>query len=503
MGTEGISNNPSVPLLLIFMKLKPVLFSVHRWLGIGMCLLFTLWFASGIVMMYVEYPQLTEAERLDKLPDLNTSQVLLSPFAAAASIHAERVFSAVKLSTVLDRPAYQFQVIDGSNTTVFAAPGMVFTGLDRESVIAAAGALGFSHGDSMPSYDALITVDQWSITAGLNRFRPLHRVKMNDPAGTVVYVSDNSGQIVLDTHRNERFWNWLGSTIHWIYPVQLRKNAPLWNKVIIYVSLIGIVSVVTGGIIGFMRIRLGVSSRSRSISPYEGMMSWHHILGLVSLVFVFTFIFSGLMSMGPWGIFNPATSAQAQISRYTGGNVMRLSELPLPDFRTVDGTVKEIQWHKISSAPYYSLIKTQDDRVVGFGDGSSGNQSPRLLAMIEEAVPQLLPDATLLSLELVRQQDNYYYSRRHRYRQLPIYRAKFDDSESTWYHIDPRSGELVNRVTDASRWERWLFNGLHSLDFQFLLQRRPLWDILVIALSLIGFVFSISAVVIGWRRLTN
>ena len=64
---------------------------------------------------------------------------------------------------------------------------------------------------------------------------------MNDPAGTVVYVSDNSGQIVLDTHRNERFWNWLGSTIHWIYPVQLRKNAPLWNKVIIYVSLIGIV----------------------------------------------------------------------------------------------------------------------------------------------------------------------------------------------------------------------------------------------------------------------
>jgi uncharacterized iron-regulated membrane protein len=316
-------------------------------------------------------------------------------------------------------------------------------------------------------------------------------------------VSDNSGQIVLDTHRNERFWNWLGSTIHWIYPVQLRKNAPLWNKVIIYVSLIGIVSVVTGGIIGFMRIRLSVSSRSRSISPYEGMMSWHHILGLLSLVFVFTFIFSGLMSMGPWGIFNPATSAQAQISRYTGGNVMRLSELPLPDFRTVDGTVKEIQWHKISSAPYYSLIKTQDDRVVGFGDGSSGNQSPRLLAMIEEAVPQLLPDATLLSLELVRQQDNYYYSRRHRYRPLPIYRAKFDDSESTWYHIDPRSGDLVNRVTDASRRERWLFNGLHSLDFQFLLQRRPLWDIVVISLSLIGLGFSISAVVIGWRRLAN
>ena len=63
--------------------------------------------------------------------------------------------------------------------------------------------------------------------------------------------------------------------------------------------------------------------------------------------------------------------------------------------------------------------------------------------------------------------------------------------------------ELVNRITDASRWERWLFNELHSLDFQFLLQRRPLWDIVVISLSLIGLGFSISAVVIGWRRLTN
>ena len=132
------------------MKLKPILFSVHRWLGIGMCLLFTLLFASGIVMMYVEYPELTEAERLDKLPDLNSSQVLLSPFAAAAAIQTERVFSAVKLSTVLDRPAYQFQVIDGSNKTVFADTGKVFTGLDRESAIAAAAASGFSRSDSMP-----------------------------------------------------------------------------------------------------------------------------------------------------------------------------------------------------------------------------------------------------------------------------------------------------------------------------------------------------------------
>ena len=34
-----------------------------------------LWFASGIVMMYVEYPELTEEERLRSLPELDISSI--------------------------------------------------------------------------------------------------------------------------------------------------------------------------------------------------------------------------------------------------------------------------------------------------------------------------------------------------------------------------------------------------------------------------------------------
>lgn len=36
----------------------------HRWLGIAFCLLFAMWFASGIVMHFVPFPSLTEVERL-------------------------------------------------------------------------------------------------------------------------------------------------------------------------------------------------------------------------------------------------------------------------------------------------------------------------------------------------------------------------------------------------------------------------------------------------------
>ena len=43
---------------------KRWLYFVHRWLGVAACLLFVLWFISGLTMMYVRFPRLQEAERV-------------------------------------------------------------------------------------------------------------------------------------------------------------------------------------------------------------------------------------------------------------------------------------------------------------------------------------------------------------------------------------------------------------------------------------------------------
>jgi len=484
-------------------KFKPLLYWTHRWLGIATCLLFASWFASGIIMMYVEYPALTEEERLTNLPPLNLEQVSLTPFEASAALSSARIFSAVKLTSVLGRPAFEFRGLDDRVSLVFADTGRKVGGLSEESALVAAAMSGFSRTDSKQAYDELIEMDQWSISASLNAYRPLHRVNLNDAEGRVVYVSDNTGQVVLDTTRKERFWNWLGAVVHWIYPLQLRKNTALWVDVIVYLSLAGIISVITGGIIGFMRIRIRKAYWGQNYSPYKGWMKWHHVLGLFVLVFVFTFIFSGLMSMGPWGIFNSPTSSLEQINRYRGNDSLRLSNLPMPEWSEPSLGVKEVQWHQIQRSPYYSLIKSQEDKEIRFSNDAAQNTSLILLAKISEAIPFLLPDAKLESIEFIDEPDNYYYARRDNYRSFPVYRAKFDDPESTWYHIDLNTGEVINRVTNAGRWERWLFNGLHSLDFQVLLRNRPVWDLLVIFLSLLGFVFSLTAIVVGWRRLVS
>src|SRR5262245_11897119 len=39
----------------------------HRWLGICACLLFAIWFASGLVMSYVGYPEAQPARRYQAL----------------------------------------------------------------------------------------------------------------------------------------------------------------------------------------------------------------------------------------------------------------------------------------------------------------------------------------------------------------------------------------------------------------------------------------------------
>ena len=49
---------------------KRWLYLVHRWLGVLLCAFFAMWFLSGVVMMYVGYPKLTQAERLMNLPPL-------------------------------------------------------------------------------------------------------------------------------------------------------------------------------------------------------------------------------------------------------------------------------------------------------------------------------------------------------------------------------------------------------------------------------------------------
>ncbi|MGY4343864.1 hypothetical protein ACVWXM_000328 [Bradyrhizobium sp. GM7.3] len=88
--------------------------------------------------------------------------------------------------------------------------------------------------------------DQWSVPNGFDRHRPLFRVALGDAAGTEVYVSSLTGEIVLDTTRSERTWNLVGSVLHWIYPTILRSNWSLWDRVVWTLSLLALIACLAG-----------------------------------------------------------------------------------------------------------------------------------------------------------------------------------------------------------------------------------------------------------------
>ena len=61
---------------------KRLVFLVHRWTGVGACVLMALWLFSGVVMLFVGYPKLLPTERLQALPSLSTGQSYLPVEAA-------------------------------------------------------------------------------------------------------------------------------------------------------------------------------------------------------------------------------------------------------------------------------------------------------------------------------------------------------------------------------------------------------------------------------------
>jgi hypothetical protein len=96
--------------------------------------------------------------------------------------------------------------------------------------------------------------------------------------------------------------------------------------------------------------------------------------------------------------------------------------------------------------------------------------------------------------------DAYYYDR-DRQKPLPVLRLRFADPRRTWLYLSPRTGRIAARYTSRSRLERWLYSGLHDLDFPFLYWHRPAWDITVIVLSLGGLALSLTSLVLALKYL--
>jgi len=195
----------------IVRRARTWLFVVHRWIGIGTSLLFAMWFVSGLVMMYVAFPQLTDSERLAALPPIAWDKVQVTPDRAMAAGGFTLYPLDLRLAMLSDEPVYRLLGWDGERKTVSAVDGRIVEHIKPERAIAVARL----HPNAVrPVIRGTVERDQWSVSGRFDPLRPLYLVSLADTDGTELYISSRSGEIALDTTRRERTWNWLGSIPH-------------------------------------------------------------------------------------------------------------------------------------------------------------------------------------------------------------------------------------------------------------------------------------------------
>lgn len=481
----------------------PALAFVHRWLGIAGCLLFLIWFVSGIVMIYARMPELTAAERLAHAPPIAADAILIDPAEALAELGNADPRN-LELGMLGTRPVYR---IGGR------APAVVFADVleplvEVSPTAASETAAAFTGGDRSRVQDSgrLDTPDQWTLQ--LRQHFPLYRFTVDDGAGSELYVSGRTGTVVLDTSRRERVWAYAGPVAHWLYLPVLRRNGPLWTQTILWTSGLGLVLCVSGLVAGLLRFspaRRYVIGRAPAMSPYSGWMKWHHYFGLIFGLITFTWTFSGLLSMGPFAPLTGPGLSPEQRAIITGP-VTSFADVSAQDVRDAihaaasELTVREMSvvtfagrryWLASDGSSRHRLVPTD-----GSGPPLERVDGPEL----ERLARAVAPEGVAVALDWLDAYDEYYYDRLAA-RPLPVLRARYADGAGTWIYFDPARAGVAMVAGRRDRLNRWLYHGLHSLDPAWLRNRRPLWDGVVILLSLGGIAGIATSLVPAYRRL--
>ncbi|KAF1042741.1 MAG: hypothetical protein GAK35_02551 [Herbaspirillum frisingense] len=484
-------------------RLRRWTYLTHRWCGIAGCLLMGLWFASGMVMLFVGYPKLTPWDRVQALPALAAGHYL-----APSQVLGGQPASRLVLNAATGSPRYVLRRGDGSLASIDAGSGALQARFDADAALRAARL--FRPGAAVHD-EGSVQEDRWTHSGALNPHRPLHLIQMDDPARTLLYVSSSTGEIVMQAPRTQRLWNFAGAWLHWLYVVKNQPVDPVWTWTVIVLSAGCVLVACSGIVVGIWRWRFSRPYKSGSRSPFApGWMRWHHLLGLGFAAITLTWIFSGLMSMNPLDIFS--ARQRPDLARYAGAAPGQryleaaperiLQALERDDFHAV-----ELEWKNLAGSPFVLARDAHDRSRLVTEDGGRLVVAPQWPQdMLQQAAASLMA-APVTDVEVLHAYDAYYYRRDPEAmmggsaRRLPVLKVSFDDPGRTQVYIDIATGQVELGADRAQRIGRWLFSFLHSWDLRGMLDAGWIREAVLIAFSLGGLALSASGVIIGWRRL--
>ena len=470
----------------------PLLVTLHRWWGVAFCLLFAAWFASGIVMHFVPFPARIGADRLAGWVAIDRDKVRHGPSEAVAASGIQDV-SRVRLAGRRDGPVY---LVSGpSATRVLRAADLGDGGVRSEPMavdIAIDGARPRGLDTAHAGAAEQMPYDQWTVSGEFDSDRPLYRIPLNDESGTELYVSSTTGDVVLLTTLKTRALNYFGSVVHWLYPINLRHHKWAWSALMWWLSLVATIGATIGVVIGLLRLN---RAGRRGSPAYRGLQAWHHRLGLAFAPFILSWIFSGFLSMDDGRLFS--ANAPPAITHTLAGTPA-WDRLPSDEMRQRPTGSTEIEWFGFSGHIYRrerdGLEAQRLFQAVPETEATSGPRAFLREDEINSAAKQLSRDCGHASA--IGPDDPY--RAKPELPDAPVFRVICGN---IWYEIDSATGALLNRLDPSRRAYRWLFGGLHTLDFPPLRSFPLLRTIAIVALCLGGLAFSLTGALLAWRRL--
>jgi len=481
--------------------LKQALIFVHRWLGVVLCLLFLLWFPSGFVMMYWDYPSITAAQRLAHTAPLNPASIKLSAAEAAAKAQVEAPGS-VRLTTFAGRPIYRFGG-RGDSAIVYADTGEEQIEITQNDVARLA-QMWSGRSPKEAKVEPVERSDQWTLQIRVPSLQPVW--KFSWPDGQQLYVSEATGDVLQYTTRASRIAAYFGAIPHWLYFPPLRRNGPAWNKVILWSSGIATFAALLGLIIAVWMYspskRYRYAGAASSI-PYSGWKRWHAIIGLIVGVGAVTWAFSGLLSMEPFAPREESADAQKvqrALQTLRGRAPLdRFTKTPQGAIAQLRGLrVKELEWISVAGEPvYFATMSPGDTRIIPMSGNAVATLDPQGVAGV---IGDGLKPYPAARVSVIDQYDRYYLDRK-RAAPLPVVRVELNDADGTRFYVDPKSARVVGGYTAPNFMERWLYHGLHSMNFPWLYNYRPAWDLVVIAFMAGGTALAFTSLVMAWQVL--
>jgi len=322
--------------------------------------------------------------------------------------------------------------------------------------------------------------------------------------------------------------------------------------------------VVTGAVVGIWRVALKPRFRHKGVlsyTPYAGWMKWHHYAGLLFGLFSISWILSGMIPISTFPVsgwtdvskrvesngeghimgtplISPRSTMTKEMAHAITGGPLNLQPLGIENLRKALGKIqerfapKEVELVQFRGEPYLLAYRppTTKDEAARWVTNNSINfvnlpqDNPHLFISIrhpqngvmasfgkevmEQASREAMPNVPVIDRQWLTAPDNYYHQTtpsfelgRHKPAYvLPVLRVRYNDENQTWLYFAPSLAQMV-KFDKRDRANRWLYYGLHVMDWPGLFQRRPLWDVVTIALLAGLAAISITTLLPAYRRL--